>query len=431
MTEGNNIRVLRPKDKETAQRVLKHMELSGQKGRMYSNTGTIRAGLANLLVPNFISKRFSGGYRTPAGGLLSPEATSDLLTCDGPFCSNAVATATPEHYKKNPANALPSDVLHSTAFRTIGEYKPSRETRLKAVVDELKISRPGLSPAEYISRAERILARSMRTEALLRHAKTLTGLGLGAGTAGLIYAGSRLGNSDLSMGEGLAGAGMITAGALPFASPFILDNVRDAGHKALLKDLEHRVKSLTTQGLTEEQARHSLESEARDYIHKLTTENNVDNIYRLNVNTTPAGQSYDIPGGGGITSYWKDPDKVNVGLDVPLRKSEIRRQIGLADVLRNKMDSPTVTRIGEGTNEALLAKADLEEKYEAAKKALGYARKEEGVKGVLRTAKDLVADLAAPTVDRFSKRYMVPGLLTGIGGVGLLGYNLLKDKERE
>ena len=432
MTEKQNIRVLRPKNEETAQRIIKHMELSGEKGRMYSNAGTIRAGLANLLVPNFISKRFSGGYRTGNGELLSPEATSDLLTCDGPFCSNAVATATPEHYKKNPANALPADVLHSTAYTTLGEYKPPREILLKGIVEGLMEDTPGLSSAEYSLRANKVLARSARQEALLRHSKTIAGLGLGLGTAGLIYTGSRLGDSDLSLGEGLAGAGLLAAGVSPFAAPFILENIQDSNHKSMLKDLSRRVSSLTAQGLTEEQAHEKLRQEAHHFVQDITTKNNIDNINRLNIGTSPTHRAYDIPGGGGITSYsTATPGRVNVSIDVPLRRSEILRQIGLADVLKNKVNSPTITPIGDLNTEARWTKAQVEEGYEAAKRAVGYARKEEGLRGALRTAKDLLPQLVAPTVGNFSKKYKVPAMLAGLGGAGLLGYNLLTDKKED
>jgi hypothetical protein len=402
LTRNRNIRVLRFKNPAELEALNKHLGNIAGENISYSTSRGIKAGIKDLLVPDFLRKR--------SGGQLGQKDLADKLRCHGGTCSNVVGAGMADRFKGK-------DILRSDAFETVMDYTPTDTARVTAIYENLKKTTKGLSDSELIEMANKQLAKNKAVNKVLKNSKTIAKAGLGAAGAGLIYGASRIPDSDLSAGEAALGLGAAGLGALPFMNEGISRWARETHVANQNKDLFNRMNKLLSKGMTEEQAVKVLKQEALDAAQKYINENRTG-LSLKDIEIT-ADKGHDFYQGKATPEFilGKDFRKVRSTID----KNILLHELGHAEDFVN--GNPRATR--KGIMEAL---GVLRDETVANRNAFRHLAKTEGLGSALRLAKSNVVPYSTYASDVL-KHLKVPGAVLGTAGLGGLAWQLAKDDE--
>lgn len=440
LSGDRNVRVLRFKDPNDLSRLNLHMGELANAQTPYSTSRGVKAGLKELLLPDFLR---SNGLVD--AGVQSVERAAEHsargVNCHGGICSNVVATAVPERFRgKNALDVLPGDILRAGAFDTVYEYRPSPERVVGDIFESLKTTHPRLSEDALVGLANKTFRKEQAINKVLAHGKTLSRLGLGAAGAGLVYGGARLPASDLSAGEAVAGLGMLGLGATPLLHKQLAKAGRTRYLSNINKDLASRTGALVAKGLSQEQVSQALLEESRSHAESMLRSRGITNVSvnDLLVDASPGRGMYAGTSAPGIDFSVNSGDparKVRGVVRSPAYKDTILHELGHAEDYQKRLSDPEkfLRYVGkeaptEGSWRA--AWRTLVEETSANRNALQHVYNTDGLRSAIRSTGNQLPGYATYVADML-KHLKIPGAALGVGGAGLLGYNLLSDKREE
>jgi hypothetical protein len=428
--EAEGYRILRPKNKEHASRIVQHVERVYDDPKILYSMGLgKKSGLYEMLVPDFLrrTKDYSGMNKKQLA-----DAGMAEIRCTGGMCSNLPATAVPEIWNKSPGMVLPNDILTSEHFEPVADYLPGEDAVRKSVRKKIKEEMPHLSNKAIESTINRRMARWSKYDSALRggRAHWYTRGALGLAGAGLVGAASRIPDSDLSLGEGLAGAGLVSA---PIAAKLLsLRASEDEGHRYMTEAMarEHEaISALKKSGLSEAQAYKRYTANARKEIYDFLAKERI-NIPKKNINIDFRNldlddrRKFDFRDLYGSNAFWYDKNKPY--LTVSPDRPTYLRELGRAKYLSE--DPSRVVDLSKLSDSKVL-RAQLRELLGSQKEALKYVYRNEGLGGALRYARQATPSLT-PFIDDALSTVKKPIRLAGLAGLGILGSQLYKDKEQ-
>ena len=457
---GENYRILRPVNPAHARRIVDHAMsvYNDVRPNMYSWTLGVNTGKDNIFKPNIRS------LSNPDFSRMTEEELSAYgrkqLKCYGGMCSNLPATALPEIWDKPSGKVLPTDIINSPHFETVLDYNPEASLAKSNYIAKLTRENPSLSQEAIEAAANRRFKRWDLYNDLLRGGKAhwYTRLGVGLGGAGAVAAASRIPDSDLSLGEGLAAAGLLSA---PIASSRLANAVMYANgyagttamlkrREALEKEMLENVKAYSgARDIYSDDVIKSLDARRKDAISrnpvmervykKINREQTKDikaflDRYGLKTKQLNIAPSAVTLGTGGVVNLQDMIDrsssafdaKNNIYLDVLPDRPSYLTELGKVKYYMDR--APLLQRVKQqsplSTIEYIMAELG------ARKNAAKYLREKEGLRSALKYLKESLPELTV-----FAGNTVLPKLskiapVMGLAGAGLLGTQLYKDKEK-
>jgi hypothetical protein len=425
-----NIRVLRPKKKDFANRIVRHTEsIYDNPDLLYSMQQGKDSGFKEMLIPEFL--RRPDDLRGLSKKQLAEKAMEDLK-CVGGMCSNLPATALPELWNKPATEVLPNDLATSEHFDTVMEYRPTAAMTRKQTIKELKEEMPHLSRRALEATADRRMARWKIYDSIMggNRGHWITRAGLGLGGAGLVAAASRIPDSDLSLGEGAIAAGLLAPSLAVSALGRVAGEDSDRRYmQGILNRRTDAVKELmSSRKITREKALKVLESNARNEINQYLAENNIkipkknimvdhsladlDSTRRFSFDDLMQSNKYDVSG----NRLFVAPDR-----------GTYLKELGRAKYLKENPGKILDYASLDHTKNFL---PFLREEIGSQKNALKYVLDKEGIKGAWKYLKQTAPSFTPILNDTLrASNIAKPMMAAKLLGLGILGSQLYKDKE--